>query len=119
MAFFSSVLNLSARILPPFDPPSFPSATAAGFFTFTGAGNFTTFDSGWTGTVSTAMLRRLGTKALCHKSGRFAKLFQDIICKGIGGPQKLTAKWCTVLWHRISGRYQNVNLGDDVFQSAN
>ena len=32
ISLLSSAVSLAARILPPFDPPSFPKATAFGFF---------------------------------------------------------------------------------------
>jgi hypothetical protein len=37
--FFSSGDNFAALAFPPLDPPSFPRATAAGFFILTGSGN--------------------------------------------------------------------------------
>jgi hypothetical protein len=52
MDFRRSGESLAARFKPPFEPPSFPSATAIGFLAFRGVGN---------AIKSALMLRRLGT----------------------------------------------------------
>jgi len=72
IAALSSGDRFFARTFPPFDPPSLPSATADGFLTFTGVGNFRTA-LGFSGVglfscclIGSAMLRRLGTKPLWH-----------------------------------------------------
>jgi hypothetical protein len=70
MAFLCSGVNFAALIFPPFDPPNFPSATAAGFLVFTGTGNSTKFFlAGFGSLATTAMLRRLGTRPLCGLLG--------------------------------------------------
>jgi hypothetical protein len=67
MAIFSSDDSFSARLAPPFNPPSLPSATAAGFFGCVRAGNVTTL---WFSARrgSGFILAFLGTPPVCHRA---------------------------------------------------
>ncbi len=73
MAFRCSAVSLAALANPPFLPPSFPRATAAGFFSFSGLGGLVLADSAsgttvsricrasWNGSLGVFLLGRLGT----------------------------------------------------------
>jgi hypothetical protein len=94
MAVLSSGVSFCALIFPPLDPPSFPSATAAGFFTFTGFGNAKMLLSVSAGIRSE--LRRLGTKQLCHKrlgSTTAAQIVRD----RAGSPEQFQASCGSIL----------------------
>lgn len=71
IAFRASGDSRAALALPPLEPPSFPNATAAGFFTLTGVGrvsNLVTLLVNSSAACWTAMLGRLGTRAIVPQS---------------------------------------------------